>query len=496
MKDDELSIKMMNAITKLTILLLGTACVTVCAAETSGSKPNILLILADDMGYGDLKAYNPQSKIATTHLDQLAASGLVFTDAHAGGSTCVPSRFALISGQYAARMGRRGNGPLIAKGQATIASLLRDNGYRTAMVGKWHLGFEQIATKDGARTKGIAFDYSRPLTGGPVDCGFDSFFGMHASLDIPPYFYIRDRAPLMEPTDTVAARDSVGGPEDWNRIQGAFWREGPVAPDFKHAEVTPRFGDEACKVIESHDGGKPLFLYLALPSPHTPWLPAKEFTGKSGAGMYGDYVMTVDSVVGRVLGALDKAGMTQDTLVLFSSDNGPVWYEKDVTRFKHRAVGPLRGAKGSVWEGGHRMPFIARWPARVKAGGRTDHLVSFADVFATFVELVGEKANAKGTAGDSESFLAGLLHPGERHPERSPVLHGEKCIREGDWKLIVTRGSRGFTADPKMQYGMELYNLRDDLAEANNLFEKMPEKVESLRAKIGQILGKTTDKED
>ncbi len=191
----------------------------------------------------------------------------------------------------------------------------------------------------------------------------------------------------MAPTEAVEDSSSVGGEEGWNNIQGVFWRGGDIAPDFKHHEVTPRFADEAAKVIETHDGRKRLFLYLALPSPHTPWLPAKEFIGKSGVGMYGDFVMTVDSVVGQVLGSLDKAGMSDNTLVLFSSDNGPVWYDKDVQKFGHSSVGPLRGAKGSVWEGGHRMPFIVRWPGRVKAGTRSDHLVAFADVFATFAEL-------------------------------------------------------------------------------------------------------------
>jgi arylsulfatase A-like enzyme len=446
------------------------------------APPNVVFILADDMGYGDLKAYNPASKIPTPHLDRLAADGLVFTDAHSGGSTCVPSRHALITGRFAARRGRlnwRG-GPVIARGQLTFASVLRDQGYRTAMVGKWHQGFTMKAPG--------AFDYARPLSGGPVDCGFDSFFGMHASLDIPPYFYIKDRRPVMPPTKKVKDNSSVGGKENWNNIQGAFWRAGNVAPDFKHTEVTPRFANEAVKVIESHDGKNPLFLYLALPSPHTPWLPTKEFIGKSGAGMYGDFVAQVDHVVGQVLGSLKQAGMTENTLVIFSSDNGPVWYDKDTERFGHRSVGPLRGIKASAWEGGHRMPFIARWPERIPAGKTTAHTIAFADVLATFADVSGKQKLPQGAAEDSVSFLPVLLHPDRKHKARPPILHAGKVIRDGDWKLIDTKGGRGFGADRKTQYGIELYNLKDDLSEKNNLADKMPEKVESLRSKLRSIL--------
>ncbi len=452
-------------------------------SRADSQKPNVVFILADDLGYGDLKVYNPGSKIPTPHLDRLAADGMLFTDAHSGGSTCVPSRYSLITGRFAARRQQLNwrAGPVIARSRLTFASVLRAQGYRTAMVGKWHQGFTMKAP-------GV-FDYEKPLTGGPVDCGFDSFFGMPASLDIPPYFYIRNRTPTMAPTETVGDKNSVGGKEGWNRIQGAFWRAGKVGPDFKHAEVTPRFAAEAVKAIESHDGKKPLFLYLALPSPHTPWLPTGKFIGKSGAGMYGDFVMQVDHVVGQVLGSLKQAGMSDNSLVIFSSDNGPVWYAKDTERFGHRAVGPLRGIKGSVWEGGHRMPFIARWPDRVPAGATSDHTIAFADVLATFAEVSGQRKLPQGEAGDSVSFLPVLLHPGREHKPRPPILHGGEVIRDGDWKLIDTRGGRGFDANRKVKYGVELYNLQNDLSEKNNLADKMPEKVESLRAKMVRILG-------
>lgn len=457
-------------------------------------RPNIVFILADDMGYGDLRAFNPQSRISTPNLDHLAKTGTCFTDAHSGGSTCKPSRYALITGRFSARKDRfNDKAPIISARRSTVANMLQTNGYKTAMVGKWHLGFDRKASKTGPGAKGDDFDYEQPLTGGPMDRGFDSFFGMHASLDIQPYFYIRNRAATMAPTNTIADSTSVGGAENWNNIQGKFWRGGNISSDFQHAEVTQRFADEASQVIESHGEKQPLFLYLALPSPHTPWLPANQFSGKSGAGMYGDFVMTVDGVVGQVLDSLKKAELSESTVVMFSSDNGPVWYEKDVERFGHRSVGPLRGAKGSVWEGGHRVPFIVRWTGHVQAGVRSDRTIAFADVFATLAEAAGQRTIAKGTAEDSVSFLPTLLNPDREQTPRSPILHGGKVIRDGDWKLINTKGSRGFGADRKRQYGIALYNLKHDLTERKDRANEMPEKVKTLKSEIDQILRDSTE---
>ena len=460
-----------------------------CAAA---QHPNVVFILADDMGYGDLKAFNPDSRISTPNLDKLASAGMRFTDAHSGGSTCKPSRYALMTGRFAARKKNfNDETPIIDEGRSTVAGMLRSNGYRTAMVGKWHLGFDRLVKNNGPGRQAADFDYSKPLTGGPVDRGFNSFFGMHASLDIPPYFYIKNRAATMPATNMVDNSTSVGGAEGWNNIQGEFWRAGHVAADFQHAEVTSRFANEACNVIESHDGKKPLFLYLALPSPHTPWLPAEQFVGKSGAGMYGDFVMTVDSVVGQVLTSLDKAGLGDDTLVMFSSDNGPVWYQKDIDKFGHKSVGPLRGVKASAWEGGHRVPFIARWPDHIKPGTTNNRTIAFADVFATLAEAAGQTSFNNGTAEDSESFLPTLLHPEKKQPPRSAILHNDKVIRDGDWKLINTKGGRGFGADRKRKYDIALYNLKDDLSETNNLASKMPEKTNALKVKLKQILNRS-----
>ena len=374
------------------------------------ARPNIVLILADDMGYGDPRCYNPESQCVTPHIDRLAREGMRFTDAHSAGGVCVPSRYGLLTGRYPFRtqLSWR-NQAVIPQERGTLATLLKSAEYRTAMVGKWHLGFDD----------GPNHDYSQPLVGGPVDRGFDTYFGMPASLDIPPYFYIRDRHAVLPPTDRVAASATEG----WSPIQGAFWREGGIAPNFRHDEVLDRFAEEAVSVIDTHGTSRePLFLYLALPAPHTPWLPADRFWGSGGAGLYSEFVAHVDEVVGRVLQSLDENQLAGNTLVLFSSDNGPVWYDADEEKFHHLACGPHRGMKGDAWEGGHRVPVLARWPDQVPAGTTCDHLLGFVDVMATFADLV-ESPLESNAGEDSVSFLGSLLGTAERGPRQSMVHH-------------------------------------------------------------------------
>jgi len=457
------------------------ALVCTVTAALAVKPPNVVIILADDMGYGDVGCYNPDSKIPTPHLDRMAAEGMRFTDAHSGGSSCIPSRYALMTGRFAARKKLNVRvGGVIDEDRMTTASMLRRQGYTTAMVGKWHLGFEPSPQGKEAP------DYSQPLRGGPVDRGFDSYFGMHASLDIPPYFYIRDRLAVQGPTERVEARDSTDGPEGWNHIQGAFWRAGPVSPDFVFEEVTPRFFDETVSIIRKHGKGErsnPLFVYLALPSPHTPWLPTKAFQGKSGAGMYGDFVMQVDAGVGSVMTALEEAGMDKNTLVLFSSDNGPVWYDKDVEKFGHRAVGVLRGMKFASWEGGHRMPFIVHWPGAVAPGSVCEETVDFADVFATLAELAYLKKWPDGVAEDSVSFLPYLLDANKAPSRRAPIVHNRQTIRDGDWKLILPNNRHKKKEFPNG----ELYNLREDLSEKHNLVLERPEVAERLKKQLSSF---------
>ena len=344
-------------------------------------RPHVVIILVDDMGYGDPGCYNPASKIATPHIDSLARDGMRFTDAHAPGPLCHMSRYGLLTGRYPFRTDVKPwrTQPLIAENQTTIASLLKQQGYRTAMVGKWHLGFAEAG-------------YDRPLRGGPIDVGFDSFFGIRASTDIPPYFYIRGDRAVQPPTKKIAANQSEG----WSRIQGAFWRAGLIAPNLELADVLPRFTEEAIAVVKDYAAGErtartqePLFLYLAYPAPHTPWLPTSEFAGKSKAGMYGDFAEMVDAMVGRVLSTLDEAQMSEETLLILTSDNGPVWYDADVERLGHDSAGGLRGMKADAWEAGHRMPFLVRWPGKVAPGSTSNQTVCFTDLMATLATITG-----------------------------------------------------------------------------------------------------------
>jgi arylsulfatase A-like enzyme len=458
---------------------------TLSIAHSHAKQPHVVFILADDMGYGDLGCYNPESKIPTPNIDSIAREGMRFTDAHSGGPVCVPSRYSLLTGRYAFRreMAPWREEPLIADGQPTIASVLKTQGYRTAMVGKWHLGFREEG-------------YDKPLPGGPVDRGFDSYFGIRASTDIPPYFYIRDNRAVEAPTDHIEAHNTEG----WSDIQGAYWREGGIAPGFKLEEVTPRFTEEAVGVIEDHAASKtenPLFLYLAFPSPHTPWLPSATFEGKSGAGLYGDFLTMVDAQVGKVLAALERAGMKENTLLFFSSDNGPIWYDRDVERFGHDSTGGLRGMKADTWEGGHRVPLIVRWPGVVEAGSVSHHLVSFTDLLATLAAVSGAELPAE-AGPDSFSFLPvlqGTQDPASPVREFLVVTSSHTAIRSGPWKYIDHLGSGGFISQPRTvepEAGGptgQLYNLEKDLGETTNLALEHPEIVERLSAELERILG-------
>ncbi len=446
--------------------------------------PHVVVILVDDMGYGDPGCYNPDSGISTPHIDRLAREGLRFTDAHAPGALCHPSRYGLLTGCYPFRtdVSVWPRQPVIREGRMTIASLLKSRGYRTAMVGKWHLGFHENG-------------YDQPLRGGPVDRGFDTFFGIRASTDIPPYFYIRGDRAVVPPTATIGANRSEG----WSPIQGAFWREGGIAPGLELKDVLPRFTDEAVTLIANHRRAfeaQPLMLYLAYPAPHTPWLPSPDFAGRSQAGMYGDFAMMVDAMIGRVLTALDENGMTRETLVVFASDNGPVWYDVDVQRLGHDSAGGWRGMKGDAWEAGHRMPFIVRWPGRAKAGSVSDQTICFTDLLATLAALQGV-ALAEDEGEDSFNLMPVLLgeQPNDQ-PIRGAVLipsaGGFMTIRSGPWKLIDGLGSGGFSKPVRIEPGPEgpagqLYHLPNDPQEATNLWQEHPEIVKRLQAELSRI---------
>ena len=471
-------------------------------AESEGpAHPHIVIIFVDDMGYGDVGVYNSESKIPTPHIDGLAREGIRFMDAHAPGALCHPSRYGLLTGRYPFRTDTSvwPNEPVIEEGRMTIASLLKSQGYRTAMVGKWHLGFDESQATDGTSVSGQdantraayrQYDVNLPLPGGPFDRGFDSFFGIRASTDIPPYFYIRDDRVVNPPTDRVDDNFSGG---IWTDIQGAFWREGGIAPDLELIDVLPRFTEESIKVIRDHAATapeQPLLLYIALPAPHTPWLPTEPFEGISGAGMYGDFMAMVDSKVGDILSVLEQSGMAEETLVIFTSDNGPVWYDKDTEKFDHDSMGGLRGMKGDAYEGGHRMPFIVRWPGVVEPGSVTNETISFTDMLATFADITG--TDVPENAGEDSFSILPVLTGSQPEAEaiRPPVVvtvgRGMRSIQDRTWKLIDGLGSGGFTPPAYIEPGPgdpegQLYNLDEDLAETNNLWHEYPEIVDRLK---------------
>lgn len=472
------------------LLSLAALCTFFCQQSSAAdreSHPHIVVIMVDDMGYGDPGCFNPNSQIATPHIDSLARDGMRFTDAHAPGPLCHMSRYGLMTGRYPFRTNVSvwPKQPLIEPDQMTIASLAKSQGYRTAMVGKWHLGFKE----DG---------YDKPLPGGPVDCGFHSFYGIRASTDIPPYFYIRDDKAIQPPTSRIEANSSEG----WSPIQGAFWRAGGIAPNLTLENVLPQFTNVAIEKIKVHAAAKadtrPMMMYLAYPAPHTPWLPSEEFVGKSKAGMYGDFLMMVDDQIGRVLSTLREVGWEEKTLLVFTSDNGPVWYDEDVERLGHDSSGGLRGMKADAWEAGHRMPFIVRWPGNVKSGTRSHQLVCFTDLLATFADVLDVRL-PEAAGPDSFSFLPTLTGA---MPKSTPVRtrcvmqpgnRSMKMIRSGDWKLITGLGSGGFSKPSRVKPGPndpagQLYNLAEDPGETNNLYLKHPGIVARLTAEMQTIV--------
>ena len=460
---------------------------TPVAASNPKFKPNIIFIMADDMGYGDIQAYNSDSKIDTPNLNQLAKQGMRFTDAHAPAGLCVQTRYGLLTGQYPFRTTlKERTDPCIKEEQLTLPGMLKKAGYDTAMLGKWHLGF--VGGKDKA-------DYSQGLHGGPKDRGFDYFFGIPASLDIPPYYWIQNRKPLLAPTETIGDNFSDG----WTRIQGAFWRKGRVAPGFVHAEVLPTISRRANFFLDTRaqlppKTRKPFFLYLPLPAPHTPWLPGKRFTGKSNASMYGDFVMMVDDMVGQIMKRLEQHGMADDTLLVFTSDNGPVWYPADTERLGHSSTGSLRGMKADSYEGGHRVPFIVRWPSQTPASTVNEHLICHTDMLATLAVLTGQEVPI-GQAQDSINQSPLLFMPKLEEPPRNTLITSNNPkyfgVRMGQWKMITGLGSGGFTQprDLKPSEGGptgQLFNLSEDLSETNNLWQKHPEIVKQLESILRQ----------
>ena len=367
-------------------------CVLAVSASAA-ERPNIVYILADDLGYGDLGCYNPQSKIPTPRLDRLAQEGLRFTDAHASDTTCTPSRYGILTGRYCFRSRLKSGvlqpwgAPLIEEGRLTVPALLRQSGYATAAIGKWHLGWAW-PTRDGRppdSKDGFGnIDFTRPIENGPTTRGFDTFFGVDLP-NYPPYAFIHNDRTVGVPS--VAAQIKKGG----------INRPGPMVPGWDLSAILPEITHHAVRYIEDAATGsahQPFFLYLALTAPHYPIVPTPEFKGRSRAGDYGDYVTEVDAMVGTVLDALERSGQAAQTLVFFSSDNGPEVIEVDpgayerIRLYGHSSMDGLRGVKRDAWEGGHRVPFLARWPEHIRAGTVSAEPICEVDLMATCAALL------------------------------------------------------------------------------------------------------------
>ncbi|MBB3208902.1 arylsulfatase A-like enzyme [Rhodopirellula rubra] len=456
------------------------------AADTSESRPNVILILADDMGSGDVQVLNPESKIQTPHLDKLAGDGMTFTDAHTPSSVCTPTRYGLLTGRYCWRTRLKSgvlNGygePLMTSHRVTIAGALKEAGYHTGIVGKWHLGL-------GFQKDGKNFDFTQPVSDGPHTHGFDSSFIIPASLDFPPYVYIRNGELTQFPSLPQAAN---GFP--------AYLRQGERSPDLVMENVLDDIARETDRYIDSHaSGDEPFFLYVPLTGPHKPVLPHPRFHGKTELGPYGDFVMQVDETVGQIMKSIDDAEIRNNTIVIYTSDNGSFMRCTDNPDFvdhvddetvqeyrsdHHRANGPYRGTKADIWEAGHRVPFFVRWPDQVQPGTKATQTVCLTDVFATLTEIAGVEMDTR-SADDSYSFLPALSG---KSFERAPVIHhsvsGMFAIRDGKWKLVLGNGSGGREQPrgKRDQRPYQLFDLSTDIAETNNVIADHPEVADRL----------------
>ena len=470
-------------------------------ALAAPAKPNIIYILCDDLGYGDVKCLNPQGKIPTPHLDKLAAAGMYFTDVHSSSSVCSPTRYGIMTGRYNWRTKLQsgvlgGLSPrLIEPGRLTVAQLLKNNGYHTAAIGKWHLGMDWVK-KEGKTVAELNVesadqihnvDYAQPIKNGPNAVGFDYYYGISASLDMVPYTFIENDRVTKLPTVDKDFPMFLG------RAQGKC-RLGPAAPDFEVEDVLPTLTTKAIGYVKSRaadaKAGKPFFLYLPLASPHTPIAPTKEWQGKSGLNFYADFVMQTDAAIGQLLAELDKQALAENTLVIVTSDNGcsPQADFPALLAKGHNPSYEFRGHKADIFDGGHRVPFLVRWPARVKAGTLSQQLLCLTDFMATAAEIIGAKP-PDNAAEDSVSFLPALLGTAKASLREAVVHHsinGSFAIRQGNWKLELCRDSGGWsdprpgtpkaTALPPVQ----LFDLDKDIGEQINVQDKHPEVVARL----------------
>jgi arylsulfatase A-like enzyme len=465
--------------------------------------PNIIYILADDLGIGDLSVYNENSKINTPHLDQLAAEGMRFTDAHTSSSVCTPTRYGIITGRYNWRTPLKqfvtwGTSPMLIKDDRfTVADLLKQNGYKTANIGKWHLGLnwtlkdssQELEYYSGVKDR-YSFeqlDYSKPLKKGTLDLGFDYSYLLTASLNMPPYVYLENDKVVMQPT----------GISEQKRKENkyAYWIKGDISEDFVHEKVLPVFVDKTVSYIkENAKDDKPYFIYLPLPAPHNPILPINPWKGKSKINPYADFVLMIDDLMGKIFKAVKESGEEDNTIVIFTSDNGCAANANyGVLKAKgHNPSYIYSGNKGSYLEGGHRVPFIVKWPEKIKPNSVSNATICTTDFMATCADIVDY--NLKDDEAEDSYTMLPLLYQKEGYHREATIHHSKEgvfAIRKGDWKLIVAANTglnaRGRPNKKNKNLSENiLYNLKTDVGEHINLAEKHPEKVQELK----QLLAK------
>lgn len=489
----------MNKIALVCVLLFTTG--VLCAQRSN--RPNIVIIYADDMGFGDLNCQNPHSKIPTPNLDDLAAQGMLFTDAHSSSGICTPSRFALLTGQY---HWRRGHGivggfgkPYFKDSDVTLPQILKEHGYNTAAIGKWHLGWDWKfknapsinETQWGKKIKAYShkdIDWDEPVNGGPLDRGFNYYFG-DGTINFPPYCWMENNRIVNAPDTHLDLTKVKTAEGHWE------FRPGPMVKGWNPYEVLPTLTKKTVEWIGKQKKEAPFFLYFALPSPHAPIIPNKEFIGKSKAGGYGDFVFQTDYVVGEVLKALKNKGLYENTIVIFTADNGPERYAIErAEKYGHFSSGDFRGVKRDVWEGGHHVPFIVSWPGVVKAGTKSNEVVSQIDIMATLSNIC-EINLPKKAAPDSYNFLPVLLQKNYQSPLREATVHNtykdKWGLRMGDWLYINHSSGAGKKDLPdnynqlrgyqKFNTSGLLFNMKNDWGQRHNLHEQFPDKVAEMK---------------
>lgn len=460
------------------------------------SRPNIIYILADDMGYGDISALNESSKIQTPNIDRIVHEGINITDAHSSSAVCTPSRYSILTGRYCWRTRLKegvlfGASPsLMDLKRKNVASLLQENGYNTACIGKWHLGLDWTKKDNDLPIDVSNIDFSQPFHNGPIDLGFDYFFGISASLDMSPYVYLEQNKATAIPT--------------MNRSADIFCREGIGVEDLMPEDVLPDLTKKTVHYIKNHSEDGPFFIYMPLNAPHTPIAPSKEFINKSGIGPYGDFCLEVDWSVGEILKALDQCKLADNTLIVFTSDNGcsPIVFTKengnlDIEASGHHPSYHFRGYKSDIYEGGHRVPFVARWPNKIKKGIECKEPVGLTDFFATIANILDYPIQDN-EGEDSFSLLPVFEDKQLDDQDREGIVHhsiyGYFSIRKGKWKLEMCRGSGGWgnptedEANLSELPNLQLYDMEKDYRETKNIVFEHPEIVEELTALLNKYI--------